>query len=448
MSKDRLRSTCLTSLPGQTSSFGQSLLDKDNSKSKGNRKKVKGGKWRKGDRHEGKRKDRTELNRGRLLLVFECPLAAGQYGGVTLTWVQEQSQLEVAQVAVDRVKLLRWRCTTPGKEACLPKVADVVVRINGDVVVNTDADTVARYLASHRNGTPLKLVVERNEAKVFAASHGMQIEDEFWRSTELGGPSRRPHAITFLGDNDEEGDDDAEWEAPTAVAGGASGGGGSAGGGSGGGGSGGGGSGGGSSGGGGSGGGGSGGGGSGGGVVAATKRARGPDATDATPAGGTSRGLCRKPTHGSGRCPVGFRVYYGLMCTTVVGRQRYATAAGLVKMVPRQRVRLVLDSSGGKFPDAVAVHGGPADAKLGYVQARGSELLAHLLRLTPHLQCVAEVDGDDSNNYNFDITIEVSDVCGSKGRPPTKQHGYLRLAWSFNMHQCVCVCASGVGQAR
>jgi hypothetical protein len=73
---------------------------------------------------------------------------------------------------------------------------------------------------------------------------------------------------------------------------------------------------------------------------------------------------------------------------------------------------------------------------------------AHLLRLTPHLQCVAEVDGDDSNNYNFDITIEVSDVCGSKGRPPTKQHGYLRLAWSFNMHQCVCVCASGVGQAR
>lgn len=141
-------------------------------------------------------------------------------------------------------------------------------------------------------------------------------------------------------------------------------------------------------------------------------------------------------------------MYYGLMCTTVVGRQRYATAAGLVKMVPRQRVRLVLDSSGGKFPDAVAVHGGPADAKLGYVQARGSELLAHLLRLTPHLQCVAEVDGDDSNNYNFDITIEVSDVCGSKGRPPTKQHGYLRLAWSFNMHQCVCVCASGVGQAR
>ena len=39
--------------------------------------------------------------------------------------------LEVAQVAVDRVKLLRWRCTTPGKEACLPKVADVVVRIKG-----------------------------------------------------------------------------------------------------------------------------------------------------------------------------------------------------------------------------------------------------------------------------------------------------------------------------
>ena len=376
--------------------------------------------------------------------MFECPLAAGQYGGVTLTWVQEQSQLEVAQVAADRVKLVRWKCTTPDREGCLPRVADVVVSINGDNVVNTDADTVARYLAEHGNGTPLTLAVLRNEGKLFAASHGLQMEDNFWRSTELGGPSRRPHAITFLGDNDEEGDDDAEWEAPTAVAGGASGGGGSGGGGSGGGGSGGGGSGGGGSGGGGSGGGGSGGGGS-SGAATASKRARGPYATDATPAGGTSRGLCRKPTHGSGRSPVGFKVYYGLMCTTVVGRQRYATATGLVKMVPRQMVRLALESSGGKFPDAVAVYGGPTDAKLGFVQARGSELLAHLLRLAPHLKCVAEVDGDDSNNYNFDITIEVSEVRGSKGRLPITHYYYLRSAWSFNMrHVYPCACAPQV----
>ena len=72
----------------------------------------------------------------------------------------------------------------------------------------------------------------------------------------------------------------------------------------------------------------------------------------------------------------------------------------------------MIDTGGGDYPHGVAVFGGQANTKLGFVQAKGSEILAHFLKM-PSVECVAEVDGEDSNNYNFDIAIEVSRVADS-----------------------------------
>ena len=235
--------------------------------------------------------------------------------------------------------------------------------------------------------------------------HGVIVEDDFWRSTE-GAASRRE--IIRAGDDDgedREGDDD-EWETPLL---GARGGGGStaasdrgpAGGGSSGatakrargdddsGGE-----------------GGSGGGGGGSGGGASTKRARGEDAVDTT----GSRG------HAPGRSPGGGRVYYGLMRTTVVGRQRHVPAGKqLHKVLAGELVWVQHDTVGGKYPHGVAVLGGPAAGapesrvKLGFIQSVCSEFLARVLQLPPtaKIQCIARVDGDDINDFNFDVAIEV-----------------------------------------
>ena len=115
-------------------------------------------------------------------------------------------------------------------------------------------------------------------------------------------------------------------------------------------------------------------------------------------------------------------------------------------MTPRQSVQLKLDNVGGDYPNGVAVYGGPSNAKLGFVQANGSELLAHILRLHPSVECVAQVDGEDSNNYNFDIAIEVSRrsspqcLADADCLPPTPPQPHC--------HTSCVMCTPGVGQGQ
>ena len=109
-------------------------------------------------------------------------------------------------------------------------------------------------------------------------------------------------------------------------------------------------------------------------------------------------------------------MYYGLMRTTVVGRQRYVAAGKqLQKFVAGDLVWVQHDTVGGKFPNGVVVLGGPAAGlpearvKLGFIQAECSEFLAAVLQLpqSAKIQCIAKVDGDDNNDYNFGLAIEV-----------------------------------------
>ena len=113
--------------------------------------------------------------------------------------------------------------------------------------------------------------------------------------------------------------------------------------------------------------------------------------------------------HVPGRSPGGGKVYVGLMCTAVVGRKRYMANEQVTKVRSREAVTLVGETSGGKYPDGVAVYNA-AKTKLGFIQAQGTEFLALLIRnLVPggHVTCVAQVDGDDYNEFNFDVAIEV-----------------------------------------
>jgi hypothetical protein len=109
-------------------------------------------------------------------------------------------------------------------------------------------------------------------------------------------------------------------------------------------------------------------------------------------------------------------VYYGLMRTTVVGRQRHVPAGKqLHKVLAGELVWVQHDTVGGKYPHGVAVLGGPAAGapesrvKLGFIQSVCSEFLARVLQLPPtaKIQCIARVDGDDINDFNFDVAIEV-----------------------------------------
>lgn len=113
-------------------------------------------------------------------------------------------------------------------------------------------------------------------------------------------------------------------------------------------------------------------------------------------------------------------MYYGLMCTTVLGRQR-CLAPGVTKVLrltARDELLLTLDPVP-KYPDRVALMGGVEfKTKLGFVQANGTSFVAELLRAQHgQFKCVTSVDGVDDNDYQVNIAIAVRGLHDREGTP-------------------------------